>query len=310
MTMHIPQSLMLPQFRRQSRQEETGFTLIELLVVILILGILTAIAVPFFVNQRKYAVDATVQSDVVNASRTVANWDIQNKGAIHRIPGPDSDLAKSIVMSPYNRVTVRGNSADYCITGVNPSGDESVEGIVYSSSAGGLNQTSPCEENFTPEIAPAEDGALIVWPGETELPENAGNPESPSTDPDVPAPLPPDEEPVDGRFVSCGDIDFVGKEGTFVNCQHIVSNKKQDNFKLIVGSHSTTDIQWSVDVNAERMTGVVSSNLEVPKAFEADKLGNMKYRVYGKTNNGKNQPASAFVSDRKSHVLVLKLTKK
>lgn len=320
--MHIAHTLLARSSYRQ--RKESGFTLIELLVVILIIGILTAIAVPFFINQRKYAIDATVQSDIVNASRTVANWDIQNKGTIHKIPGPDSDLAKSIVMSSYNRITIRGNSADYCITGVNPSGAESLTGIVYSSSAGGLNQTSPCEEEFTPVIAPTDEGTLIVWPGETELPESnpssgtdgGGNTDSPSTtpenstNPDVPLQPAPEDEPADGKFVTCGDIDFVAKEDTFINCQHIVSNNKQDNFKLIVGSHSLTDIQWSVDVNAERMQGVVSSNLEVPKAFESDRLGEMKYRVYGKTNNGKNQPASAFVSNRKSHVLVLKLTKK
>lgn len=296
--------------RRKLNDKDSGFTLIELLVVILIIGILAAIAVPFFMNQRKYAVDATVQTDVVNASRTVAGWDIQNKGTVHKIPGPDSDLAKSIVMSSYNRITVRGNSADYCITGVNPAGDESVTGVVYSSSAGGLNKTSPCEEDFKPETSPNEEGTLVVWPGETELPATPENPEMPSIDPDVPTPPAPEDEPVDGAFVSCGDIDFIAKAGTFVNCQHIVSNNKQDNFKLIVGSHSPTDIQWSVDVNAERMPGVVSSNLEVPKAFESDRLGEMKYHVYGKTNNGKNSPASAFVSARKSHVLVLKLTKK
>jgi type IV pilus assembly protein PilA len=46
------------------REREGGFTLIELLVVIIIIGILAAIAIPLFLDQRKLAVDASVKSDV------------------------------------------------------------------------------------------------------------------------------------------------------------------------------------------------------------------------------------------------------
>ena len=51
------------------RDNERGFTLIELLVVIIIIGILAAIAIPVFLNQRKKGYDAQAKSDL----RTVAH---------------------------------------------------------------------------------------------------------------------------------------------------------------------------------------------------------------------------------------------
>ena len=51
-----------------AREKDEGFTLIELLVVIIIIGILAAIAIPVFLNQRSKGWDSAVKADLRNAA--------------------------------------------------------------------------------------------------------------------------------------------------------------------------------------------------------------------------------------------------
>ncbi|HZL48213.1 MAG TPA: type II secretion system protein [Solirubrobacteraceae bacterium] len=61
-------------------QDERGFTLIELLVVILIIGILAAIAIPSFLNQKDKAYDASAKELARTAETTAETYATDHEG--------------------------------------------------------------------------------------------------------------------------------------------------------------------------------------------------------------------------------------
>ena len=137
---------MLYRLRRRM-QDEQGFTLIELLVVILIIGILAAVAIPTFLNQRGKAYDANAQTVVKDMQTAAETYATGNNGTYPTTVAQLNAIDPSIPTTFTGGASVAGDA----ITGGGTSADTYVvtatavnTGDIFSIVEAAGVQTEPC----------------------------------------------------------------------------------------------------------------------------------------------------------------------
>ena len=101
------QNLRARMSARLSGDRESGFTLIELLVVMLILGILAAIAIPAFFNQRDKGTDAQAKAAVRTAQTAMETYATDNGGSyVGATPAKLAAIEPTLQTEGDNAITV------------------------------------------------------------------------------------------------------------------------------------------------------------------------------------------------------------
>jgi type IV pilus assembly protein PilA len=112
---------MLARLRKTHEENEGGFTLIELLVVVIIIGILAAIAIPTFLNQREKAWKKAAVSDLRNAATKMEEHfdDAGTYGANTTVTPNLVPNTGAYAFKPSENVTlaiVQAGTGGYCLT--------------------------------------------------------------------------------------------------------------------------------------------------------------------------------------------------
>lgn len=116
------------------KQQDKGFSAVELLVVMAILGILSAIAIPIYLNQRNDGYKSSVRTDIANVSTALL---MTKMGDVYAstLP-PDVKITKNVKLS----MVRSSDGKTICVEGTH----SSVQGFVASIKPGKDAENSAC----------------------------------------------------------------------------------------------------------------------------------------------------------------------
>lgn len=170
------------------KRQEDGFTIIELALVCVIIGVLSAIAIPFFGSQREDAIEATLVSDVRNAAMEM------EKQAIFSEDGYAPEVPATFFESDGNMVVIDSSGSSnysYCIIGSNPDYEDMF--LYYHSDNRVVTRDMktcgfvPIEEMGPLPLSPIVEPAPVVTPMPTPTP----TPSATTAPAEMPVPVTP-----------------------------------------------------------------------------------------------------------------------
>jgi len=119
---------MMKRFSGAGRAED-GFTVIELLVVVLIIGILAAIALPSFLNQKNKAIDASAKELAHSAQIAAESYATDHSGSFVGLNAAgltqyDATIQTSSSNGPYVKSVTNATATGYTVTTATATGSE------------------------------------------------------------------------------------------------------------------------------------------------------------------------------------------